>query len=122
VFVDGLQHAASMQDFKELSIWSQFADCPVVATYVTTHFQYADEALQRALLEAVDESTYSLREWLEALILLSQWLQRHHLHLSIQNQLSYVSCAAASGATLSDLPILVHDFLDQYGCARARKK
>lgn len=111
-----------MGEFDEISFWLQFADSPAISTYLEIHFKHGDEALQRTLLDAVDASDCSLRQWVEALIVLSQWLEVHGLSLSIQDHLSYVACAAASGATLSDLSMLVHDFLDQYGCERALKQ
>jgi hypothetical protein len=113
-----------MQEFETTSFWVQFADSPSVLAYLEAHFKNED-TLQRALLDEADESHFSLHQWVEALVVLSQWLEVHGLHISLEDNIGYVSCAAASagsGASLSHLPSLVHDLLDQYGCERAVKK
>lgn len=110
-----------MQEFETTSFWVQFADSPCVLSYLEAHFKDED-ALQHALLEEADDSHFSLHQWVEALIVLSQWLEVHCLALSIEDNIGYVSCAAisaGSGASLSHLPSLVHDNLEQYGCERA---
>ncbi len=113
-----------MPEFETTNCWVQFADSPCVLAYLDIHFKGADDLL-RALLEQVDESAFSLRDWMEALIVLNQWLQERSLNLPINDNIGYVSCAVASagaGAHLSHLPSLVHDLLEQYGCERAVKK
>jgi hypothetical protein len=113
-----------MQEFETTSFWVQFADSPSVLSYLEAHFQGEDH-LQHALLEQADESAFSLHQWVEGLIVLSQWLEVHGLELSMEDHIGYVSCAVASvgaGATFSDLPSVVHDLLEQYGCERAVKK
>lgn len=113
-----------MLEFETTSFWVQFADSPCVLSYLEAHFKGADD-LQRALLEEADEGVFSLHQWVEALIVLSQWLEVHGLHLSIEDHIGYVSCAVASagaGANLTHLPSLVEDLLEQYGCERAVKK
>ncbi len=113
-----------MQEFEKTNFWVQFADSPSVLAYLQAHFKDED-AMQHALLDAADESDFSLHQWVEALIVSSQWLEVHCLTLSIEDNIGYVSCAAASagsGANFSHLPSLVHDLLEQYGCERAVKK
>mgnify|MGYP001075583129 CR=1 FL=1 len=111
-----------MQEFETTSFWAQFADSPGVLSYLEAHFKGVD-ALQHALLEEADESAFSLHQWVEALIVLSQWLEVHGFDLSIEDHIGYVSCAtAAAGANLTSLPSLVEDLLEQHGCERAVKK
>lgn len=113
-----------MSEFETSKGWEQFADSPTVLAYLEAHFTGADD-LQRALLEEVDESVFSLRDWMEALLVLDHWLQERSLNLPISDNVGYVSCAVASagtGANLSHLPSLVADLLEQYGCERAVKK
>ena len=81
--------------------------------------------LQKKLFQEADDSNFSLADWLDSLDVLYKWLDRNGLNLSFQNGLGYVSCAAKSvgdSSTLSHLPSLVHDFLEQYGCELAVKK
>ena len=57
--------------------------------------------------------------------MLSQWLEVHGFDLSLEDNIGYVSGAAASvgsGADLLHLPTVVHDFLKRHGCERAVKK
>lgn len=114
-----------MQEFDTIRFLEQCADSPVVQVYFETNF-CGEAALLSALLDEVDESVFSLRQWVEALVVLSQWLEERGLALSIEERLGYVSCAAASAGSaagaLSDLSSLVGDFLGQYGCERAVKK
>ena len=82
----------------------------------------SDLAWQKALFEKVDESDFSLVDWVDSLNALYHWLERGGLTLTLQDGLGYVSCAAksvGSSSTLNHLPSLVHDFLDQYGCELA---
>ena len=114
----------AMQEFETTSFWVQFADSPGMLAYLEAHFKGVD-ALQHALLEEADGSAFSLYQWVEALIVLSQWLEVHGLSLSIEDHIGYVSCATAAegaGANLTHLPGLVHDLLEQHGCERAVKK
>ena len=113
-----------MQEFETTSFWVQFADSPCVLPYLEAHFKGAD-ALQHALLEEADDSAFSLHQWVEALIVLSQWLEVHGFDLSIEDHIGYVSCAtvaAGSAVHLTHLPGLVEDLLERHGCERAVKK
>ena len=110
-----------MQEFETTSFWVQFSDSPGVLAYLEAHFKDED-TLQRVLLDEADGSHFALHHWVEELIVLSQWLEVHGLELSQEDNIGYVSCAAisaGSGASLSHLPSLVHDHLEQYGCERA---
>jgi hypothetical protein len=113
-----------MPEYETSKCWEQFTDSPRVLAYINVHFTGADD-LQRALLEEVDESDFSLRDWMEALLVLNQWLEERSLNLPISDNVGYVSCAVASagtGAHFSHLPNLVADLLEQYGCERAVEK
>lgn len=89
--------------------------------------QFKDEvpALEKRLLQEVDESSFSLSDWLDSLDILYYWLNQRALVLSLHEGLGYVSCAAKSvgnSSSLVHLPSLVYDFLEQYGCELAVKK
>lgn len=103
---------------------AQFADSPAALAYLEATFAGEHTSEQTGLLEAVDASDFSLRQWVEALMVLSQWLDVRQLELSITDQVGYVCCAAeaAVGATnLTYLPSLVEEMLTEYGCERAVK-
>ena len=113
-----------MQDCETTRFFEQFSDFPQGLAHLDAHFKGKD-ALFGALLDEVDESGFSLYQWVEALVVLSQWLDARDLTLSTEESLGYVSCAAASAgsaANLSHLSSLVSDFLEQYGCERSVKK
>ena len=83
-----------------------------------------EPAFQQNLLQEVDESSFPLADWGKSLILLNQWLDERGLTLSAENCLGYVSCAAKAvgdSSGLSNLPSVVSEFLEQYGCERAVK-
>jgi len=101
----------------------QFADSPQMFSFFEANFTGAENAVARAqLLEATDESAFSLRQWIESLCAVRAWLDTRGLYMSIEDQLGYVCCAgdaAGAGANLTHLPTLVADMLEAYGCERA---
>lgn len=97
------------------------ADYPMLQEQVGS----GDLTWQKALLQKVDETDFSLVDWVDSLNILYQWLEQSKLTLPFQDGLGYVSCAARSvgnNSALNHLPLLVHDFLDQYGCELAVKR
>ncbi|MEN8661189.1 MAG: hypothetical protein ACN4GF_10920 [Lentimonas sp.] len=107
------------------SFFKAFADSPADLAFIEALFQDADQALCDALLEGVDESVFSLPDWVEALRRQAQWLDARELSMELSDQVGYVSCASASagaGANLTHLPSLLDDMLETYGCDRAVKK
>lgn len=103
----------------------EFADSPKVIAFLEANFQDAESPAWCALLEAADESPFTLRQWVESLIVVGHWLDAHHMEMSITDQIGYVCCAGEStggGATLEHLPDVVEAMLEQYGCDRATPK
>lgn len=101
----------------------QFADSPARLAWVEACLSDHDSV--RALLDAVDESAYSLRQWVDAFILVGQWLDARGLRASFQDQLGYLSCAceaAGAGGNLTTLSGIVAEMLDSYGFDSAAKK
>jgi len=102
---------------------TQFADSPARLAWVEACLSDRDSV--RALLDAVDESPYSLRQWVDAFIIVGQWLDARGLCASFRDQLGYVSCAceaAGAGANLTTLSAVVSEMLDDYGFECAVKK
>ncbi len=107
------------------SFLKQFADSPVNMAFAETFFADCSIETRNALLDGVDESSYSLRDWIEALRTLGHWLDARGLVLEHHDQVGYVCCAAesaAASAQLTHLPSLVDEMLETYGCERAEKK
>ncbi len=104
----------------------QFADSPQLLTFLEANFAGGENMTARhQLLEATDESAFSLRQWVESLHTLQSWLDARSLEMPIDEQIGYVCCAgesAGAGAILTHLPALVADMLEAYGCERAVKK
>jgi len=92
---------------------------------LTEQFVGSDPALAEKLLQEVDESSFTLRDWLESLVILYQWLDERGYTLSPMKGLGYVSCAAKSAGSSpgwNHLPSVVSGFLEDYGCELAVKK
>lgn len=107
------------------SFLEQLTDSPTSLAFVEAHFRDAEQATCDALLEGVDESPYSLRDWIEALRKVEHWLCARNMTMELGDLIGYVSCATASagaGANLTHLPSLVEEMLEAYGCERAVKK
>ena len=101
----------------------QFADSPQLVTFLESHFEGIENTLaRRQLLEAADESEFSLHQWVESLSIVKTWLDVRGLVLAMGDQIGYVCCAgeaAGAGASLTHLPSLVGEMLEAYGCERA---
>ena len=101
----------------------QFGDSPQLVAFLEAHFAGIENApAMRQLLEAADESEFSLHQWVESLSIAQAWLDARGLELAIGEQIGYVCCAgeaAGAGASLTHLPSLVAEMLETYGCERA---
>ena len=101
----------------------QFADSPQLVAFLEAHFDGSENTLaRRQLLEAADESEFSLHQWVESLSIVKTWLDVRGLALAMGEQIGYVRCAgeaAGAGASLTRLPSLVAEMLEAYGCERA---
>ena len=101
----------------------QFADSPQLVAFLEAHFAGIENtSARRQLLEAADESEFSLHQWVESLSIAQAWLDARGLKLAMGEQIGYVCCAgeaAGAGASLTHLPSLVAEMLEVYGCDRA---
>ena len=101
------------------------ADSPKLLAFMEANFNGENQAVRERLGELVDESDYDLHQWVKSLSIIGHWLDSHVLQMPLDDQLGYVCCAVevvGSGASMQDLPSLVHEMLDLYGCERATKK
>lgn len=102
----------------------QFADSPASFAWVQANLEGAGQDLLRTFLDEVDESHYTLRQWIDALIVMGHWLDARSLAASLEDQIGFVSCAnaaAGAGAHLTTLSAIVSEMLDTYGFERAEK-
>ena len=101
----------------------QFADSPKLVAFLEAYFVGKENTLARLqLLEAADESEFSLHQWVKSLSIIQAWLDVRGLELAMGEQIGYVSCAceaAGAGASLTHLPSLVAEMLEAYGLERA---
>ena len=101
----------------------QFADSPLLVAFLETHLTGIENtSVRRQLLEAADDSEFSLYQWVESLSITQAWLDARGLELAMGEQIGYVRCAceaARAGASLTHLPSLVAEMLEAYGCERA---
>lgn len=102
-----------------------FIGSPELLVYLDAKFGDEDRGDFNELLESIDESEFSARAWIEALIIFEDWLQEKSLDLSIADQIAYICCSVESvraGGSLEYLPTVVTEMLEQYGCANAVKR
>ena len=103
----------------------EFADSPKSLAWVEANLEDSDDEVLSSFLDEVNDSHYSLRQWIDALIVVGHWLDARGLAASLQDRIGFVSCAnaaAGAGANLTPLSALVSDMLDSYGFERAVKK
>ncbi len=70
------------------------------------------------LAESVDESPYSLGEWVESIEYFYDWLGQNQRHANFQSLLGFLHCcvqAAGSGPERLPLKDLLVEMLDTYG-------
>ena len=103
----------------------QFADSPKLVVFLEAYFAGVENTEARhQLLEATDESEFSLHQWVDSLSIVIAWLDSRGLELAMKEQIGYVCCAgeaAGAGANLTHLPSLVAEMLETYGCERATR-
>ncbi|MGB0743565.1 MAG: hypothetical protein ACPGSB_03465 [Opitutales bacterium] len=112
-----------MEEICKDSFIKQFADSPARLAWVEACLSEPNRA--RVLVDTADESVYNLCQWVDAFIVLGQWMDARALRADFKNQLGYVQCAceaAGSGAGLTPLSALVSEMLDSYGFECAVKK
>lgn len=66
------------------------------------------------LKEAVDESAYSLKEWVYSLNILFHWAARHGKEARFKHMLGYIHCCTQTD-TSRPLADIVEGMLDEYG-------
>ena len=101
----------------------QFADSPARLAWIQKHS--ADEAVLSDLLKEVDDSPYDVGQWVDAFIVIEDWLLTHVREASLADQLGYIHCTcevAGSGANLTTLAAMVSEMLHNYGFDRSVKK
>ena len=71
------------------------------------------------LIEQVDQSDFSLTDWINALLSFDQWLSKHNSHLRpVDNMISYIHCCTltlSDSLAPPDLAKLTNKMLSQYG-------
>jgi hypothetical protein len=116
-----LMQVIGVENFKR-----EFANSPRILSYLEAYFSDELNAEDWTLLsDSADESSFSLRDWVESLIVVGHWLDAHSKELSFEDQIGYISCAgdsAGAGTNLEHLPALVESMLEQYGCERAEPR
>lgn len=69
------------------------------------------------LLEAVDESDYSLRDWVEALVSFSEYIEDSDGVADLKIMLGYLNCCCEANEGSVGLPLIhvLNEMLSQYG-------
>ena len=111
----------------ELSFSSRLSDSlggsPELSAYALKRF--SEQASAAGLFEAVDASVFNLFDWVNALPVLDQWLDKNQLELSLRQSLDYLNCVAEAGVKtvgLESLASVTEEMLAAYGCEAAVKK
>jgi hypothetical protein len=100
----------------------QFADSPARLAWFEANLAGADSSWIQGFLRDVDDSEFPFGQWIDALIVLGQWMDARALKADLEDQVGYVHCASASGgANLVPLSAVLEDMLETYGFERAEK-
>lgn len=83
------------------------------------------ESFESELFEKVDESDYSLADWVEALVVFEQWLVEKNIpDRPVGAMLGYIHCCTMMNApqvSLPSLKVIVHQSLIDYGFEEVSK-
>ena len=85
------------------------------------YFRHQPNALE-VFVSMVDESDYSLSEWLDALTMMTEWLTEKSQIMSLSDQIQYLNCAREiieQGAHWDNVSSAIRSILEQYGCERS---
>lgn len=100
--------------------------CTDSASFLKVHFSGLENTdVRRLLLDSIDESFFSEKEWIDALKKLHAWLEVRGLEMGPENAIRYISCveeAVCSSSNLIQLSTALAEMLETYGCERAVKK
>jgi len=87
------------------------------------YFELSDSDMVN-LVQCVDESAFTLEDWVNALISMQQYLKSKSLTLGFKDSLDYIHCASTASPNknpIEPLTELTLEFLNLYGCERAIK-
>ena len=87
------------------------------------YFELSDSEIEN-ILYCVDESAFTLEDWVSALISMQEWLKCKSLTLSLKDSLDYIHCASTASPNKNQIESLMElalEFLNLYGCERAIK-
>lgn len=75
------------------------------------------------LLEYVDDSDFCLRDWVEALVSFSEWVEASDGAADLKTMLGYLHCCCISSQGECQLPLthVLHEMLNQYGFSGGHK-
>jgi hypothetical protein len=114
-----------MKPLEKHDIYERFGYAPTLVAWFEGHLAEQGGAFLRTLVEAVDESPFSLHQWVEALAVMDKWLDSRRCEANLEDQIGYVSCASASASRCPNeesLPDLVGEMLANYGFERTKTK
>lgn len=112
-----------MGELNKAMLRADLGDDPLLLSWVEAWFTPRRAACFEQLVAEADESAFSLRQWVEALVHLDRWLTCRSLEACLEDQIGYVGCAAAAASAapgFQSLRDLVEDMLLDYGFDRAR--
>jgi hypothetical protein len=69
-------------------------------------------------IQMMDESTYTLSEWLESLVFFQSWLKEQQKGKNFTDQIEYISCCiqgSSNTGRLLTLKDLLNGYLDSFG-------
>ena len=85
------------------------------------YFRHQADALE-VFVSAVDISNYTFAEWLNALDIMTDWLARKGLTMTLKNKIQYLNCASEvidREAQWDNMFSAIIPILEQYGCERS---
>lgn len=85
------------------------------------YFESEPETLD-AFIAAVDNCDFPLKEWIEALDTITEWLSERDRVMPLADKIQYLNCATeiiAQGAHWDNFASAIQPILEQYGCEQS---
>ena len=103
--------------------YSKFSSNKEIVMNLACFFNKKDLIFRR-FIDKVNNSNFSLEDWVQSLVFIKSWLLSEELELSLEDSIEYIDCVSKSINNLAHLESLLNktkEFLLQYGCEKAVK-
>jgi hypothetical protein len=86
--------------------------------YLVQEIMMMSDAELAIWVQTIDESSYTLSEWLQSLVIFQAWLKDHQKGKNFTDQIEYISCCiqgSSNTGRMLTLPDVLKGYLETFG-------